>query len=145
MPLCCVFAGPVAALPSLLCNTLAPRGPPAGVSTEQMTAATAALAAGRQQPELLFEDGTLGSQAAACRRRQQQALGAMAATLQQAQRQQAAAGSGGVCSAAGPGHPALQAVPARLLRLQLDNAQCVKQLHGLHMLQMQRHLEGAAR
>lgn len=116
---------------------------PAGSCAEPKAAASAALAAARQQPELAFSDATLGTEAAALRRRQQQALGAMAAALQQQQQQ--GPGSSAVAAAAGPAHLAAQAVPHRLLRLQLENVQCVRQLHGLHMLQMQRHLEEAAR
>lgn len=132
----------------MLRNTLAPAalpgrepaGPTAG-SAEPVTAASAALAAARQQRELSFSDAALGAQAAAWRRRQQQALGALGAALQGPDRD----GSGGGAAAPRPTHLAVQAVPYRLMRLQLDNAQCVRQLHGLHMQQMQRHLEEAAR
>lgn len=138
-------AGPAAAPPPLLRNALVPRAGsahPASSCAEPKAAASAALAAARQQPELAFSDATLGTEAAALRRRQQQALGAMAAALQQ---QQQGPGSSAIVAAAGPAHLAVQAVPHRLLRLQLENVQCVRQLHGLHMLQMQRHLEEAAR
>ncbi|KAL4420724.1 hypothetical protein ABPG75_010380 [Micractinium tetrahymenae] len=144
VPVASVSPGPAAMPAPLLRNTLTPGGqpgPPLGGSapSEPVAAAMAALAAARQQPELSFTDAALGAQAVSWRCRQQQALGAMAATLQQQQ------GPGGSAAALGPARLAVQAVPHRLLRLQAENMQCVKQLHALHMLQMQRHLEEAAR